>query len=166
MPRFIAVHPGSFKEEDLAGLAQRRGEMPAGVTWLCTWCAASDPVTYCDWEAPDAASVVGVLEKFGVKVIGVELDAIERGEDRIIFKETMNRLGIEIPKSTAVYSVEDAEKVAADLGYPVVVRPAYTMGGTGGGLVYNVEELRTVASRGISASLIGQVLIEIGRAHV
>ena len=102
----------------------------------------------------------GVLEKFGVKVIGVELDAIERGEDRIIFKETMNRLGIEIPKSTAVYSVEDAEKVAADLGYPVVVRPAYTMGGTGGGLVYNVEELRTVASRGISASLIGQVLIE------
>ncbi|MDD5768868.1 MAG: carbamoyl-phosphate synthase large subunit, partial [Methanothrix sp.] len=102
----------------------------------------------------------GILEKFGVKVIGVELDAIERGEDRIIFKETMNRLGIEIPKSTAVYSVEDAEKVAADLGYPVVVRPAYTMGGTGGGLVYNVEELRTVASRGISASLIGQVLIE------
>jgi carbamoyl-phosphate synthase large subunit len=102
----------------------------------------------------------GVFEKYGVKVIGVELDAIERGEDRIIFKETMNRLGIEIPKSTAVYSVEDAEKVAADLGYPVVVRPAYTMGGTGGGLVYNVEELRTVASRGISASLIGQVLIE------
>ena len=102
----------------------------------------------------------GVLDKFGVKVIGVELDAIERGEDRIIFKETMNRLGIEMPKSTAVYSVEDAEKVATDLGYPVVVRPAYTMGGTGGGLVYNVEELRTVTSRGISASLIGQVLIE------
>jgi carbamoyl-phosphate synthase large subunit len=102
----------------------------------------------------------GVLERYGVQVIGVELDAIERGEDRIIFKETMNRLGIEIPRSTAVYSVEDAEKVAADLGYPVVVRPAYTMGGTGGGLVYNVEELRTVASRGISASLIGQILIE------
>jgi carbamoyl-phosphate synthase large subunit len=102
----------------------------------------------------------GVLERYSVKVIGVELDAIERGEDRIIFKETMNRLGIEIPRSTAVYTVEDAEKVAADLGYPVVVRPAYTMGGTGGGLVYNVEELRTVASRGISASLIGQILIE------
>ncbi len=102
----------------------------------------------------------GVLDRFGVKVIGVELEAIERGEDRIIFKETMNRLGIEVPRSTAVYCVEDAEKVAADLGYPVVVRPAYTMGGTGGGLVYNVEELRTVASRGIAASLIGQVLIE------
>ena len=102
----------------------------------------------------------GVLEKFGVKVIGIKTDAIERGEDRIIFKETMNQLGIEIPKSTAVYTIEDAEKVASDLGYPVVVRPAYTMGGTGGGLVYNVEELQTVVSRGISASLIGQVLIE------
>jgi len=102
----------------------------------------------------------GVLDKYGVKVIGVEIDAIRRGEDRIAFKETMNRLGIEIPQSEVVYSVEDAERVAAKLGYPVVVRPAYCMGGTGGGLVYNVEELRTVASRGITASLIGQVLIE------
>ncbi|MFC1864408.1 carbamoyl-phosphate synthase large subunit [Chloroflexota bacterium] len=102
----------------------------------------------------------GVLDKYGVKVIGVEVDAIVRGEDRIAFKETMNRLGIEIPQSEAVYSVEDAEKVAARLGYPVVVRPAYCMGGTGSGLVFNVEELRTVASRGITASLIGQVLIE------
>ena len=102
----------------------------------------------------------GVLEKYGVKVIGVEVDAIIRGEDRIAFKETMNKLGIDMPRSEAVYSVEDAEKVAAELGYPVVVRPAYCLGGTGGGLVYNVEELRTVASRGIAASLIGQVLIE------
>ncbi|MDD4161223.1 MAG: carbamoyl-phosphate synthase large subunit [Methanothrix sp.] len=102
----------------------------------------------------------GILDKFGVKVIGVEIDAIERGEDRIAFKETMKGLGIEVPKSTAVYSVDDAVKVAAELGYPVVVRPAYTMGGTGGGLVYNVEELSTVASRGIAASLIGQILIE------
>jgi carbamoyl-phosphate synthase large subunit len=102
----------------------------------------------------------GILQKFGVKVIGVELDAIERGEDRTAFKETMSRLGIEVPRSEAVYSVEDAIKVAAELGYPVVVRPAYTMGGTGGGMVYNVEELRTVASRGIAASLIGQILIE------
>jgi carbamoyl-phosphate synthase large subunit len=102
----------------------------------------------------------GVLEKYGVKVIGVNIDAIERGEDRIAFKETMNRLGIEMPLSSAVNTVEDAEKVAAKLGYPVVVRPAYTMGGTGGGLVYNVEELRTVASRGLSASMVNQVLIE------
>jgi len=102
----------------------------------------------------------GVLEKYGVKIIGVEADAIERGEDRIAFKETMNRLGIDMPQSEAVYSVEDAERVAAELGYPVVVRPAYCMGGTGGGLVYNIEELRTVTNRGITASIIGQVLIE------
>ncbi|MCD6365132.1 MAG: carbamoyl-phosphate synthase large subunit, partial [Planctomycetes bacterium] len=102
----------------------------------------------------------GVLDKYEVKVVGVQVDAIERGEDRIAFKNTMNELGIEMPESTAVFSVEDAEKVAADLGYPVVIRPAYTMGGTGGGLVYNVEELRTVAGRGIAASLIGQILVE------
>ncbi len=102
----------------------------------------------------------GVLEKYGVKVIGVEIDAIVRGEDRIAFKETMDKLGIEMPESEAVYSVEDAERAAAGLGYPVVIRPAYTMGGTGGGLVYNVEELRVVASRGIAASLINQVLVE------
>ncbi|MFC1990105.1 carbamoyl-phosphate synthase large subunit [Chloroflexota bacterium] len=102
----------------------------------------------------------GVLDKYGVKVIGVEIDAIVRGEDRIAFKETMNRLGIDVPQSEAVYSIEDAEKAAATLGYPVVVRPAYCMGGTGGGLVYNVEELRTVTSRGIAASIVGQVLIE------
>ncbi len=102
----------------------------------------------------------GVLEKYGVRIIGVQADAIERGEDRIAFKETMQRLGIDMPRSTAVYTVEDAEKVAAGLGYPVVIRPAYTMGGTGGGLVYNVEELRVVAARGIAASLIGQILVE------
>lgn len=102
----------------------------------------------------------GVLEQYGVKVIGVQIDAIERGEDRIAFKETMNQLGIEMAKSQPAYSVEEAEKIAAELGYPVVIRPAYTLGGTGGGLVYNVEELRAVASRGIAASLIGQVLVE------
>ena len=102
----------------------------------------------------------GVLDQYKVKVIGVQLDAIERGEDRIIFKETMNRLGIEMPRSKPAYSVEEAEKIAQELGYPVVIRPAYTMGGTGGGLVYNVEELRTVANRGITASLVGQILVE------
>jgi len=102
----------------------------------------------------------GVLDKYGVKIIGVELDAITRGEDRIAFKDTMSSLSIEMPQSEAVYSVKEAEKVAARLGYPVVIRPAYTMGGTGGGLVYNVEELRIVASRGITASLIGQILVE------
>ena len=102
----------------------------------------------------------GILQKYGVQVIGVQVDAIERGEDRIAFKDTMNRLGIEMPQSAPAYSVEEAEEIAASLGYPVVIRPAYTMGGTGGGLVYNVEELRVVASRGISASLVGQILVE------
>jgi carbamoyl-phosphate synthase large subunit len=102
----------------------------------------------------------GVLERFGVKVIGVNIDAIERGEDREAFKATMTRLGIDMPKSELAYSLEEAETIAAALGYPVVIRPAYTMGGTGGGLVYNAEELRIVAQRGLTASLIGQILVE------
>jgi len=101
----------------------------------------------------------GVLDKYGVKVIGVSIEAIERGEDRTAFKKTMAGLGIDMPRSTAVNAVEEAEKVADELGYPVVIRPAYTMGGTGGGLVYNVEELRTVASRGLSASIVNQILV-------
>jgi len=102
----------------------------------------------------------GVLERYGVQIIGVALDAIERGEDRIAFKDTMNRLGIEMPRSEPAYTVEEAEQIAQRLGYPVVIRPAYTMGGTGGGLVYNAEELQTIAGRGIAASLVGQVLVE------
>ena len=102
----------------------------------------------------------GILEKYNVAVIGVDLDAIKRGEDRIEFKATMEKLGVPMAKSEPSYSVEEAEKIASELGYPVVLRPAYTMGGTGGGIVYNVEELREVVSRGLSASLIGQVLVE------
>jgi carbamoyl-phosphate synthase large subunit len=105
-------------------------------------------------------AMAGVLEKYGVRVIGVQVDAIKRGEDRIEFKNTMNKLGIDMPKSAPAYTVEEAEKVAKELGYPVVIRPAYTMGGTGGGLVYNIDELRIIASRGLSASLVGQILVE------
>ncbi len=105
-------------------------------------------------------SRTGVLEKYGVQIIGVKVDAIERGEDRTAFKETMNKLGIDMPKGKTVNSVEDAEKVAEELGYPLVIRPAYTMGGTGGGHVYNVEELQTIAARGLSASLVHQILVE------
>jgi len=102
----------------------------------------------------------GILEKYNVEVIGVKVDAIERGEDRIAFKETMRKLGIEMPRSMPAYSVEEAEKIALELGFPVVIRPAYTLGGTGGGLVYNIEELRRVANRGIAASMVGQILVE------
>ena len=105
-------------------------------------------------------SKAGVLDQYGVKVIGVQIDAIERGEDRIAFKAAMARLNIEMPLSNPAYSVEEAEGIAAELGYPVVIRPAYTMGGTGGGLVYNIEELRVIAQRGISASMVGQILVE------
>jgi carbamoyl-phosphate synthase large subunit len=105
-------------------------------------------------------SSCGALDKYNVKVIGVDLEAIRRGEDRLAFKETMIELGIDVPQSKIVYSVEDAELVAAELGYPVIVRPAFTLGGTGGGLVYNVEELRVIAGRGIASSMVGQVLIE------
>jgi carbamoyl-phosphate synthase large subunit len=102
----------------------------------------------------------GILEKYNVKVIGVDPEAIRRGEDRLAFKETMEELGIETPKSHICYSIDGAEAIASELGYPVIVRPAYTMGGTGGGLVYNVEELRVIASRGIAASMVGQILVE------
>ncbi|MCI8785955.1 MAG: carbamoyl-phosphate synthase large subunit [Eubacterium sp.] len=102
----------------------------------------------------------GVLDQYGVKVIGVQVDAIERGEDRIEFKKTMDSLGIEMARSEVAYSVEEALSIADQLGYPVVLRPAYTMGGAGGGLVYNVDELKTVCARGLSASLVGQVLVE------
>ena len=102
----------------------------------------------------------GVLDKYGVKVIGVQVDAIERGEDRIEFKKTMDELGIEMARSEVAYSVEEALGIAEKLGYPVVLRPAYTMGGAGGGLVYNREELKTVCARGLQASLVGQVLVE------
>ena len=102
----------------------------------------------------------GILDKYNVKVIGVQVDAIERGEDRIEFKKAMNELGIEMARSEVAYSVEEALKIADGLGYPVVLRPAYTMGGAGGGLVYHKEELSTVCARGLQASLVGQVLVE------
>ena len=105
-------------------------------------------------------SKAGVLDKYGVKVIGVNLDAIERGEDREIFKETMRQLGIETPRSGICHTVAEAEAIANEIGFPVVVRPAYTMGGQGGGFCYNVEELRTITRNGLELSLTHQCLIE------
>lgn len=102
----------------------------------------------------------GILDKYGVQVIGVQVDAIERGEDRIEFKKSMDKIGVEMARSKVSYSVEEALAIADELGYPVVLRPAYTMGGAGGGLVYNKEELKTVCARGLQASLVGQVLVE------
>jgi len=105
-------------------------------------------------------AAAGVLDQYGVQVIGVKVDAIKRGEDRQAFKETMQRLGIDMPRSEIAYSVEEAEKIAERIGYPAIIRPAYTMGGTGGGAVFNVEELRVIAGRGLDASLVHQILVE------
>lgn len=102
----------------------------------------------------------GILDKYGVKVIGVNLEAIERGEDREIFKKTMKSLGIETPRSGICHTVEEAEKIVEEIGFPVVVRPAYTMGGQGGGFCYNVEELRAIVSNGLDLSITHQCLIE------
>ncbi|MHC4534590.1 MAG: carbamoyl-phosphate synthase large subunit [Planctomycetota bacterium] len=102
----------------------------------------------------------GILEKYGVQIIGVKVDAIERGEDRQAFKDTMNKLGIEMARSEIANSLEEAEKSLENIGLPCVIRPAYTMGGTGGGLVYNIEEFRTVVNRGLSFSPVGQILVE------
>lgn len=102
----------------------------------------------------------GILKKYGVEIIGVKADAIERGEDRQVFKDTMKQLGIGIPRSEICHSVEEAERIVERFKYPVVLRPAYTLGGTGGGIAYNVEELRTIVTRGLAASIVHQVLIE------
>ncbi|MEW6659183.1 MAG: carbamoyl-phosphate synthase large subunit [Thermodesulfobacteriota bacterium] len=107
-----------------------------------------------------ALARAGVLDQYGVQIIGVEVDAIKRGEDRQAFKDTMNSLGLEMPQSAIALSVEEAERIAEELGYPLVIRPAYTMGGWGGGHVYNLEELRLIAARGLSASMVGQILVE------
>ena len=101
----------------------------------------------------------GILDKYNVQVIGVQIDAIQRGEDRIEFKHTMEKLGIEMARSEVAYSVDEALEIASRLHYPVVLRPAYTMGGAGGGLVYNEEELKTVCARGLQASLVGHCLL-------
>lgn len=103
---------------------------------------------------------LGILKKYNVEVIGVQVDAIERGEDRIEFKKTMDSLGIQMARSEVAYTVDEALAIADKLGYPVCLRPAYTMGGTGGGLVFNTDELKTVCTRGLQASLVGQVLVE------
>ena len=105
-------------------------------------------------------AAAGVLKEHGVRVIGVQIDAIKRGEDRQSFKDTMNSLGVEMPRSEIATSLEEAERIVERIGLPAVIRPAYTMGGTGGGLVYNMDEFRSVVARGLAASIVNQVLVE------
>ncbi|MDF2956875.1 MAG: Carbamoylphosphate synthase large subunit [Candidatus Alkanophagales archaeon MCA70_species_1] len=103
---------------------------------------------------------MGVLEKYGVRVLGTPLEAIYNAEDRERFRKLMESIGEPVPRSRAVSSVEEAEEAAVELGFPLIIRPAYTLGGTGGGVAHNIEELRAIVCRGLLASRIHQVLVE------
>jgi len=103
---------------------------------------------------------MGVLERLGIEMIGAKVDAIRRGEDRDLFRSTMRSIGIDLPRSGNAQSMDEARRVLSEIGLPCVIRPAFTLGGTGGGIAYNVEEFETLAARGMDLSLIGQVLIE------
>ncbi|MGZ4808011.1 MAG: carbamoyl-phosphate synthase large subunit [Thermoanaerobaculia bacterium] len=102
----------------------------------------------------------GVLERYGVELIGANYNAIKTAEDRQLFKETMTRIGVEVPKSGYAATVEEAEDLVARLGYPLVIRPSFTLGGSGGGIAYNVEELRSIVARGVELSPVHHVLVE------
>ena len=101
-----------------------------------------------------------VLQKYGVKVLGTQVKGIQRTEDRQLFKDSMTEVGVPVLKSRTVTNFEDAKKTAEELGYPVIIRVAYTLGGRGGGVAYNEIELHEIVERGLRASLVGQVLIE------
>lgn len=102
----------------------------------------------------------GILEKYSVNIIGTSIESIKKGEDRELFKETMNRIGQPVVESEIIRDVKSGKEFAAKIGYPVIVRPAYTLGGTGGGIAYTEEELETVLESGLELSSIGQVLLE------
>ncbi|MGI0027603.1 MAG: carbamoyl phosphate synthase large subunit, partial [Nitrosopumilaceae archaeon] len=102
----------------------------------------------------------GVLKKYGVKVLGTQIKGIQATEDRQLFKDAMVECGVPVLKSKTVYNFDEAKKIAAELGYPVIIRVAYTLGGKGGGVAHNEIELHEIVSRGLNASLVGQVLIE------
>jgi len=102
----------------------------------------------------------GILQKYGVKMIGADREAIFRGEDRKVFKDLMIKIGLKVPRSGVVHSMAEAREVLADIGLPLIIRPAFTLGGTGGGIAYNVEEFETIVQRGLSASPVTEVLIE------
>ena len=102
----------------------------------------------------------GVLDKYGVELIGAKIDAIKKAEDRLLFKDAMRKIGLEMPQSQLVNNVEDGLEFAKRIGYPVILRPSFTLGGTGGGIAYNREELVEILERGIDLSPVHEVLIE------
>jgi carbamoyl-phosphate synthase large subunit len=102
----------------------------------------------------------GIFQKYGVQMIGADREAIHRGEDRQVFKELMISIGLKVPRSGVVHNMDDARKVLADIGLPLIIRPAFTLGGTGGGIAYNVEEFEDIVQRGLDASPVNEILIE------
>jgi carbamoyl-phosphate synthase large subunit len=102
----------------------------------------------------------GVLKKYGVQMIGAKYEAIKKGEDRNLFKESMKRINIDLPRSGLAYSLKEALEVAKEIGFPAIIRPSFTLGGTGGGVAYNIEEFEEMAARGLEWSMIGEILIE------
>ena len=102
----------------------------------------------------------GILKKYGISVLGTQVPGIMATEDRQKFKDSMVKCNVPVLKSKTVHTFEDAKKVAKDLGYPVIVRVAYTLGGKGGGVAFNEIELHEIAGRGLAASLVGQILVE------
>ncbi len=102
----------------------------------------------------------GVLEKYHVQMIGAKYEAIKKGEDRKLFKEAMKKIGLDLPKSGLAYSLSEAMEVAKEIGFPVIIRPSFTLGGTGGGVAYNIQEFEEMAARGLEWSMINEILIE------
>ena len=102
----------------------------------------------------------GVLEKYNVEMIGASVEAIEKAEDRENFRAAMDKIGLRVPKSGFAHSMDEARQTAEEIGFPVIIRPSYTLGGTGGGVAYNPDELEVVAKSGLDASMITQVMIE------
>ena len=103
---------------------------------------------------------MGVLDAYGVELIGADLDVIRKAEDRDLFRQAMARIGLEMARSSIATNMDEARGAAADIGFPVIIRPAFTLGGTGGGVAYNPEELETIAASGLEASIIGQIQLE------
>src|SRR5215469_13544160 len=107
-----------------------------------------------------ALADTGILDKYGVQLIGAQLDAIKKGEDRLLFKDAMTKIGLEVPKSTLVNNLKDGLDFSSKIGFPVILRPSFTLGGTGGGIAYNREELLELLARGLDLSPVHEVLIE------
>jgi carbamoyl-phosphate synthase large subunit len=105
-------------------------------------------------------SDAGILDKYGVELIGAKLDAIKKAEDRLLFKDAMTRIGLDVPRSALVNNLRDGLDFASKIGFPVIIRPSFTLGGSGGGLAYNREELMEILSRGLDLSPVHECLIE------